>query len=539
MSFFSTFRGRLFLVLGVLLVMTTGVQYYLNLRTQAENINLTEMREQALLAGFALGVNSMTSQDRLRDFVEREGQSFYNEKTSKRIKDIFVIDADWQVYDSLSGKYLPEESEEGDLKTVDLRSIKDLPPLMEGREKLGDDINNFPNTGAGADENAEGEAHAIPVETNQGRFYVMVILEDNKREAVTRAAQPLIFTIGVFIVAILVTMILVWRFTTPIANLSRAARRVAKGDLSFRLSESDRSDEIGSLATQFNIMTEELEKTRALEEQLREAEKSAVVGRLASAIAHEIRNPLNYINLTLDHLRNRFRPEEAEKSVTFEKLTEQLKNEVDRINRLVSDFLRYTRPSNLVRQPVDVRRVVESSLKIIEHQAEEHGITVSLVERDSVPEVLGDREMLRSVFSNLLLNALHAMEQTGGRLTITISASDSEVVIEVRDTGTGIPEVDACKVFEPYFSTKETGTGLGLAIVKRIIEEHAGTIELESVPGEGTTFTIKLRAALLECPECGERFTDEVECPKDGVELEPSGWGAVAPTGDPAEQKTV
>lgn len=539
MSFFSTFRGRLFLVLGVLLVMTIGVQYYLNLRTQAENINLTEMQEQALLAGFALGVNSMTSQDRLRDFVEREGQSFYNERTSKRIKDILVIDSDWQVYDSLSGKYLPEESEDGDLKTVDLRTIKDLPPLVEGREKLGDDIKNFPNSGASLDESENGEAHAIPVETNQGRFYVMVILENDRREAVSRAAQPLIFTIGVFIVAILVTMILVWRFTTPIANLSRAARRVAKGDLSFRLSESDRSDEIGSLATQFNIMTEELEKTRALEEQLREAEKSAVVGRLASAIAHEIRNPLNYINLTLDHLRNRFRPEEAEKSETFGKLTEQLKNEVDRINRLVSDFLRYTRPSNLVREPVDIRKVVESSLKIIEHQAEEHAITISLVERESVHDVLGDREMLRSVFSNLFLNALHAMEQTGGRLSITIASSEAEVAVEIRDTGTGIPEADADKVFEPYFSTKETGTGLGLAIVKRIIEEHGGTIGLESAPGEGTAFTVTLRAAMFECPECGGRFAGEVECPKDGSELKPFGWSAAAPEGDRAAQETV
>lgn len=528
MSFFSTFRGRLSLVLGVLLVMTIGVQYYLNLRTQAENINLTEMQEQALLAGFALGVNSMTSQDRLRDFVNREGQSFYNERTKKRIRDILVIDADWQVYDSLSGKYLPEEDEAGEMKTVDLRSITDLPPLIEGREKLGDDISNFPNA-VPQDEDADGEAHAIPVETNQGRFYVMVILENDKREAVARAAQPLIFTIGVFLVAILVTMILVWRFTTPIANLSRAARRVGKGDLSFRLSESKRSDEIGSLATQFNIMTEELEKSKALEEQLREAEKSAVVGRLASAIAHEIRNPLNYINLTLDHLKNRFSPEDEERSRTFEKLTGQLKNEVERINRLVSDFLRYSRPSKLVRKPLDIREVVKTSLKIIEHQAEEHEIKIGMVERDVVPQVLGDKEMLRSVFSNLFLNAVQAMEQDGGRLTVTLCAVGESVVIEVRDTGGGIPETDRDKVFEPYFSTKETGTGLGLAIVKRVVEEHGGSISLESEPDEGTVFTITLEAAYLECPKCDGRFAGEVKCPNDGEELLPAGWNPEAP----------
>lgn len=498
MRIFSTFRGRLSLVLGLLLVMTIGVQYYLNLRTQSENITLTEMQEQSLLAGFAIGVNSMTSQDRLRDFVEREGQSFYNERTKQRIKDILVIDAEWQVYDSLSGKYLPEETDSGDFKTVDLRNIEDLPPLMEGREKLGEDIVNFPNTETGDESIADGEAHAIPVETTLGRFYVMVILENDKKQAAVRAAQPLIFTIGVFLVAIVITMVLVWRFTTPIANLSKAARRVGRGDLSFRLPDAQRSDEIGSLMRQFNIMTEDLEKTRVLEEQLQEAEKSAVVGRLASAIAHEIRNPLNYINLTLDHLRNRFKPDDEERSETFDKLTSQLKAEVDRINRQVSDFLRYTRPVNLERVPVDIRDVIEDSLKIIEPQAEEHGIKISILEREEVPDVLGDADMLRSVFSNLFLNSLHAMEQTGGNLSVAISRSGDKVMVAVTDTGHGIEEEHSEKVFQPYFSTKETGTGLGLAIVKRIVEEHKGEIALKSEAGNGTTIAIELDAAYSE-----------------------------------------
>lgn len=527
MKFFSTFRGRLSLVLGLLLVVTIGVQYYLNLRTQTENIALTEMQEQALLAGFALGVNSMTSQDRLRDFVEREGQSFYNERTKQRIRDILVIDADWQVYDSLSGKYLPAESDEGVLRTIDIRDLKELPPLMEGKEKLGEDIANFPNTANRDDPNANGEAHAIPVETTQGRFYVMIILENDKKQAALRAAQPLVFTIAVFIAAILVTMVLVWRFTTPIANLSRAARRVGRGDLSFRLHGAARSDEIGSLMKQFNIMTEELEKSRALEEQLQEAEKSAVVGRLASAIAHEIRNPLNYINLTLDHLRNRFSPDDGERGKTFEKLTSQLKAEVERINRLVSDFLRYTRPVKPERNAVDLRRVVEGSLKIIEPQAEEHGITISIMEREDVPEILGDVEMLRSVFNNLFLNSLHAMEESGGKLSVTISADGENVITEVSDTGHGISEEDEEKVFQPYFSTKETGTGLGLAIVKRIIEEHNGTISLNSEAGNGTTFTIVLNAAFRECPVCGKRYYDEETCPDDGADLRPAGEGEV------------
>ncbi len=523
MNFFSTLRGQLSVVLGLLLVLTVGVQYYLNLRTQEENINLTEMQEQALLAGFALGVNSMTSRDRLQDFVKREGQSFYNDRTKRRIMDIFVIDNDWQIYDSLSGRYLPEETEDGEFVSKDLRDVRDLPPLTEGKEKLGDDIVNFPNAGV---ERVEGddEAHAIPVETDQGRFYVMILLSNDRQEAARRAIQPLIFTISVFLVAILITLVLVWRFTMPIANLSKAARRVGRGDLSFRLQEPRRWDEIGALTTQFNTMTEELEESRKLEVKLREAEKSAVVGRLASAIAHEIRNPLNFINLTLDHLRNKFKPADAEREETFDKLTSQLKTEVERINRQITDFLSYSRPVRLIRVPLDLRSVVEGSLKIIEPQAVEQGVKISLVERDPIPNALGDKELLRSVFNNLFINSLQAMELSGGMLSIALYSDEESVSVEVKDTGGGIPPEHVEKVFEPYFSTKETGTGLGLAIVKRIVDEHGGSLELESEAGKGTTFTIRLDAARLTCPKCGERFEGMEKCPTDGTVLEKPGW---------------
>src|SRR5205823_8178876 len=137
------------------------------------------------------------------------------------------------------------------------------------------------------------------------------------------------------------------RFTRPIKSLSVGARRVAGGDFSFRVPTSGRQDEMGELTEQFNEMTVKLGRTRELESKLHDAEKAAVVGRLASAIAHEIRNPLNYINLTLDHLRSAFAPEDPQKRETFERLAIQLKAEVARINTHISDFLSYSRPSQL------------------------------------------------------------------------------------------------------------------------------------------------------------------------------------------------
>lgn len=491
MNFFNTFRGRLLVILTVLLITTLSFQFYLNYKTQQENNEIRQAQEQALIAGLALGVNSLTSSDRLQAFVKREGQPFFDAETTQRIKDIIVINPNWEIHDSLSDEYLPTTGEDEELKYVNLNDVKNLPPLMEGN-RLGEDLQKFPNFDSSEEKQMSGEAHAVPIETSSGKFYVMVILKSEKRETARRAAIPLVYTLLVLLLSTVITFILVWRFTRPIANLSKAARSIAEGDLSVRVSDSERTDEMGRLALQFNEMTAELAKTRKLEAQLQEAEKSAVVGRLASAIAHEIRNPLNYINLTLDHLRNKFKPADADREEQFDKLTAQLKTEVERINRQISDFLRYSRPNKLDLQEIKVRDVINESLRIIEPQAEDQNIKISLVEREDVPPILGDAEMLRSVFSNLLINAVQAMESTGGNLNVIIAPEEGFVKIEIKDAGDGIPVENLEKIFEPYFSTKETGTGLGLAIVKKIVDDHAGKIEVESKMGEGAKFTVKL-----------------------------------------------
>jgi signal transduction histidine kinase len=493
MNFFHTFRGRLLFILSILLIVTLGVQYYLNLKTERQNQHLREMQEQALVAGFALGFNSISSTDRLEDIVQREGQTFFDERTTSRIKDITVIDNEWQVYDSLNPNYKPFYDENDNIQKRSLKDLTDLPPLMEA-DRLGEDRKQFPNAEI-TDNASDGEAHAIPIETSDGRFYVMVILKTDKKIAARRAAQPLIYNLAVLLLSAIITIALVWRFTRPIANLSAAARRVAQGDLCVRVTDTDRNDEIGQLASRFNEMTMQLEKKKELEAKLTQAEKSAVVGRLGSAIAHEIRNPLNYINLTLDHLRAKFTPEDTEKRAGFEKLTSQLKSEVARINQQISDFLNYSRPAKANLQPTDLRKVVEDSLRIVEAQAEEQNIKISLIERENVPLIQGDAEFLRSVFNNLFINAVQSMESTGGSLSVKISPDEDFVKIEVTDTGKGISEENLSKIFEPYFSTKETGTGLGLAIVKKIVDVHNGTLEVESKLDEGTKFVVRLPSA--------------------------------------------
>lgn len=488
MNFFNTFRGRLLLILSFLLIATLGVQYYLNLLTQQENDELRDAQAKALVAGITLGSNGITSTEYMQDLIAREGQTYVDDVSAEIIRDVIIINNDWEVTDSLNPDFLPTTGPNGETIRKKLSDLPGLPPLKEGA-RLGDDLQHFPNADV---KGGDDEARAIPIETSDGRFYVMVLLRNDKGEAARRAALPLIVTLVVLSLSTLVTFFLVWRFTRPIANLSIAARQVADGNLEVRVPDRGRTDEMGRLTKQFNEMTAELEKSKELEEQLRQAEKSAVIGRLGSAIAHEIRNPLNYINLTLDHLKSKFAPGDEQKVAAFTKLISQIKSEVARINQQISDFLNYSRPANVDLRPVEARQLVEDSLRLVEGQAAENNIRISVVEHEDIPLVLGDPEFLRSVFNNLFINAVQAMGNEGGNLNVKITSDDGVVRFEVADTGSGISKDNLSKIFEPYFSTKETGTGLGLAIVQKIVDVHSGAIDVESKEGGGTKFTVKL-----------------------------------------------
>src|SRR6185436_16582925 len=184
-----------------------------------------------------------------------------------------------------------------------------------------------------------------------------------------------------------------------------------------------------------NEMIARLEHMRELESQVKEAEKSAVIGRLASAIAHEIRNPLNYINLTLDHLRTSLAPSDPQKRALVEQLTLQLKAEVARINTRITEFLKYSRPANLNLQPLDLRETLRDALRIVEAQAAESGVETRFEENGDAPSVLGDRESLRSLFTNLIINGMQAMEgaegEGGGSLRIGLTSEDGRARVTV------------------------------------------------------------------------------------------------------------
>jgi signal transduction histidine kinase len=490
----TSFRARLLMLLSVLLGLTLGVQYYVNVRTVQSNAHLIVEQEQAIMAGVALGVNSINSKKYLDQVRNDLREPVFDERTG-RVKNVLVVDSNGMVQDSLVSAYAPRQNED-QVTVVNIRDVP-LPPLSTAVEMT--EAENLPPWLQGSAPAKPGEPGAFyfPIETTKGRWYIIVVLDSAntltnvlQRQALRSALYTLLLLVG----TTLVTGLFVWRFTRPIKDLSVAARRVATGDFDVRV-PSERNDEMGSLSAAFNDMTARLGRARELESQLHHVEKAAVVGRLAAAIAHEIRNPLNYINLTLDHLRSAFAPEDDAKRETFERLADQLKSEVARINRHITDFLKYSRPSALELQPLDLRMEAEDALRLIAAQAAEHGVEATLNEEGQVPRVVADKDALRSVFTNLLLNSLEALDGEGGSVSIKLSSESIDCArVEISDTGRGIAADDIAKIFEPYYSTKETGTGLGLAIVKKAIDDHDGSISVTSKEGTGTTFTIILPA---------------------------------------------
>jgi signal transduction histidine kinase len=331
----------------------------------------------------------------------------------------------------------------------------------------------------------------IPILVGDRRVgYVVITRFLDDFSALSRAAlmNQLAATLGVFAFGILLSLYLSWSFSRPLGGLAEAARKVAAGDLEVQVPAAGR-DEIGQLSRTFNEMVH-----RQLEERLHFAERSTALGRLASAVAHEIRNPLNFINLSIDHVRQRLHPEEPERKENFDRILGSMKAEISRLNRLVGDFLSFGKPMRLDPRPCALPQVLNEVAALVDHKAKDQGIVLVLDAEPGLPEIVADAELLKTCFLNLMINAVDAMPD-GGELRVSVQKAEAqagEIVVTVHDTGHGMSPEDVRTAFEPYFSTKETGLGLGLALTHKIVTDHGGTITLDSAPGQGTTATMRL-----------------------------------------------
>jgi PAS domain S-box-containing protein len=235
---------------------------------------------------------------------------------------------------------------------------------------------------------------------------------------------------------------------------------------------------------------------RALERRAANAEALSTMGTLALGLAHEIRNPLNAAVLQM-HLLGK----QVEREVASEPARASMRDrvqivvgEIKRLGRLLTEFLELARPRGLAREQVAIGEVIDSVIELHAAEASQRGITAERLDEGVVPPVLGDREKLRQVFVNLVVNALDATSG-GGSVRITTKHVDGKVMVDVTDDGSGIAEADLSRLFDPFFTTKPGGTGLGLSIVRKILEQHGGALSVRSRVGEGTTVRVELPVA--------------------------------------------
>jgi signal transduction histidine kinase len=288
------------------------------------------------------------------------------------------------------------------------------------------------------------------------------------------------------------SVLLAERISRPLETLVEGTIKVAEGDLQHRINIPP-GDEIGELAANFNQMTAEiLEDQRQIEETSRkliEAEKLATIGRLATAMAHEIRNPLTAIKLNIQKVGK----SPALASIERDQL-EIADSGIRQVERIVKDVLSYARAPRLTKDWFSLETLLDAALRFAEEQLDEKQVTIKK-EYGNLPSIHVDGDRLRQVFLNILLNSAEALPQDGTLLLRThLEEKEGEkiAVMEIEDNGCGIERKHLASVFEPFFTTKSMGTGLGLTNARKVIELHKGVVDIESLPSRGTTVRIRL-----------------------------------------------
>jgi signal transduction histidine kinase len=311
------------------------------------------------------------------------------------------------------------------------------------------------------------------------------------------------------------TAIFIRQVTRPLVRLSRAADSLAE-ERGVRL-EPPEDKELADLVHAFNHMSERLEERRTenlrligelearVQQKTREvlrADRLATLGGIAAGFAHEIGNSLNVIR-GYASVASRELPGES----PIRADVEAIRREVTRAAGLIERFLVFARARTVHPHAQPVEPILREAVEVIGPAATDTKVTRLVEIEDGLPEVVADAELLRQAFLNLAVNAVHAMqERGGGTLRVRARRDGAGVAVEVQDDGPGMDAETVARVFEPFFTTKAHGTGLGLAIVRQAAEAHHGTVEVESAPGRGATFRIRLPGAPAEAaPESGRR----------------------------------
>ena len=361
------------------------------------------------------------------------------------------------------------------------------------REVLGDGKEHTATVRWTASRTDDEIMHAIPLAGQSGRLAGVLLISSSLRAYVelNRRVRDIGLLAGGagILLMILISTWAAGRVTRPVEQLATAARSVARGDLGVKVEVASK-DELGELADAFNRMTREL---REQSDRLVQAERVAAWRELARRLAHELKNPLFPLQLTVENLVRAHTQNQQVFEEMFRESTATLLAEIANLKSTIGRFSEFSRMPQPNFQQVDLNDLVQQVARVFQAQWQAGAKIACRLELDnSLPPIAADSDLLHRAISNLVLNAMDAMP-AGGTITLaTSNKPDDRVRLEVRDTGSGITPEECQRLFTPYYTTKQHGTGLGLAIVQSIVSDHHGTISVHSAPGQGTTFVIEL-----------------------------------------------
>jgi signal transduction histidine kinase len=274
----------------------------------------------------------------------------------------------------------------------------------------------------------------------------------------------------------------------PILVINKGVKKIGEGELGHKIPEEGMG-EVKELAVSFNKMSTELKELvdaiKSAQEKLVRTEKLYAVGEFSAGVAHEIRNPLTSIKLLVQTIRNTGRSFSGNDIDVIDK-------EINRINRIIRSFLAFAKPEKIEKRDVNIKEVLDDVLTITKPKMRQSGIQLIQKLPMATPIIYGNYDALKQVFLNLILNAMQAIDGDGGTIEVEAFADEKSLSVMIRDSGSGISEMDQKKIFDPFFTTKKEGTGMGLALTHNIIDEHSGRIDIESLPGKGTTIKVEL-----------------------------------------------
>jgi signal transduction histidine kinase len=336
--------------------------------------------------------------------------------------------------------------------------------------------------------------HAMPLLGRNNELLGVLLVGSSRKELVVLTRRIVTIAAVVAAAAILVGLLVsLWvaaRITRPVEELAEGAREVATGRWDTRIDVRG-TDEIGQLGTAFNDMTRTLAVQK---EKLVQTERVAAWRELARRLAHELRNPLFPMQITVENMQRAKQLEAKQFLEVFNESTATLKTELANLNTIVSRFSDFSKMVTPQFTKVNVNEVLRAAVRLFEAQFNAVGkptITTELFLTEPLPEIDADADLLHKAFQNLVLNALDAMP-AGGTLTLRTFEQERNIRIEVADTGKGLTPEECSRLFTPYYTTKQQGTGLGLAIVQSVVSDHHGTISVTSDEGRGTSFKIDL-----------------------------------------------